>query len=393
MEGAVTQKAPSLCFVAPHLYPVLDPATKVDFVGGAEVQQDYISRECARRGYGVSVVSLDFGQVDGASISNVTIYKTHKPGAGLPGVRFFHPRLTKLWAALKRADADVYYVRCAGMLAGVVAVFCKRYSRTFIYNGAHDTDFEPGKHLIRFKRDVLLYEFGLKHADLVIAQNRRQQELARHYYHLLSVLIPNCYALPNGYNPTPDEKRTTILWVSTMREWKRPELFLALAKALPRYKFIMVGGPSNYGTDSYYNMLCDRAAGIENLTMTGFVPYDQVDGHFDNACLFINTSISEGFPNTFLQAWARGVPTVSLFRLQGSASDIMPGSYVDTYEELLEQVTCLMGDEHKRIEMGRACEYYYRNNHQVEKIVDRFLRAIIDAADHSGGDTSQVSQL
>ena len=68
----------------------------------------------------------------------VTVHKTYRPHGGVPVLRFVHPRLTAMWRALREADAEVYYCRAAGMLAGVVAEFCRRHGRRSIYAGASD---------------------------------------------------------------------------------------------------------------------------------------------------------------------------------------------------------------------------------------------------------------
>jgi hypothetical protein len=50
----------------------------------------------------------------------VTVIKAFREAAGLPLLRFIHPRWTKLWGAIARADADVYYFSCAGMALGLL---------------------------------------------------------------------------------------------------------------------------------------------------------------------------------------------------------------------------------------------------------------------------------
>ena len=98
---------PSVCFVAPACYPVLSGDPRLRFAGGAEVQQSLIATALAARGYRVSMISMNYGQREGDVINGVRLLTMHAPDEGVPVLRYLHPRLTSVWRALARADADV----------------------------------------------------------------------------------------------------------------------------------------------------------------------------------------------------------------------------------------------------------------------------------------------
>ena len=75
--------------------------------------------------------------------------------------------------------------------------------------------------------------------------------------------------------------------------------------------------------------------------MTGFVPYADVDPCFDNASLHVSTAAGEGFPNTFLQAWARGIPTVSFFDPEAKFDGLAVGVVVPDLDAMTQAVLAL----------------------------------------------------
>lgn len=300
-----------ICLVGLNALPALSQAHQHHHVGGAEVQLAQLARALTQLGHDVRLVVGDYGQSDGAVYEGVKTLKTFKPSAGLPGVRFLYPRWTSLWAAMTRADADVYYYSCAGMTLGLLAMYCGLHGRRLVFRAASDSDCDPRTLLIKYRRDRWLYEFGLRHTDAVLVQSVTQQDAMRRNFGVAGTIVRGLVERPSsGAKCQP--KDIDVLWVGSLRQLKRPERFLELAKALPEFRFHMVGG-SFPGEESLYKRVEVDARMIANLTFHGKVPYLEIGHLFDRTRLLANTSEVEGFPNTFLQSWVRGVPVVTMF--------------------------------------------------------------------------------
>jgi glycosyltransferase involved in cell wall biosynthesis len=297
-----------ICFVSMTVYPVLHGDTDLQGIGGAELQQVQIARLLLRMGHQVSFVTVDHGQPDGETLHGCRVYKAYRPAAGLPGLRFFFPRWTGIWRALKRANADIYYTRAATFMPGMLALLSALRPLRFVYAAAHDFDFSRDKVQLQFARDRWLFRFGLRRADAVIVQTEVQRDLLKATYGRDSMLIPNF--LDSQPVELPETARTQILWVGKLRAIKRPLMFVALARSLPQLSFTMIG-PHFQDEIGLHEAVMAAAKDLPNLAVLGFQPLPEVEKHFDRARVLVSTSEMEGFPNVFLQAMRRGVPIVS----------------------------------------------------------------------------------
>src|SRR5262249_21258086 len=156
--------------------PVLAPEFRHHPIGGESVQQTLLARAIAARGHSVSMVVADFGQEQGMQLHGIRVHKAYAPSAGVPVLRFVHPRWTSLWSALSRADADLYYTSCAGMQVGLIALFCRRHGRRFVFRTASDADCGGMRPLIQFGRDRRLYDHGLRRANAILVQSASQAQ-------------------------------------------------------------------------------------------------------------------------------------------------------------------------------------------------------------------------
>jgi glycosyltransferase involved in cell wall biosynthesis len=368
---AAARRKPHICFVAPYAWPVLSRDPNIQVVGGAEVQQCVLARLFAANGYRVSMISLDYGQPSPTLVDGVTVYKSFRESAGIPVFRFVHPRLTTMWRVLREVDADVYYQRSSAMWTGVIAEFCRRFGKRAIYAGASDRDFDIGQEQIVLGRDRWLYRRGLARVDRVVAQNPYQVESCRRNHKREAVLIPSCYELPKDAKPGHGER---VLWVGTIHGYKRPEIFLELAERLPHRRFVMIGGPSIGGErfkPGYYEEIRERASRLPNLEFTGFRPLAEVERWFDRARLLVLTSVYEGMPNVFLQAWARGVPTVSTVDVGAAVNTV----FADTAQGAAK-VETLLSDTTLWNQASSDSLAYFERNHSSSEVLARYARLL-----------------
>ena len=374
MTTAATRTLPSICFVGLRNLPVLAPEYGHHGVGGAELQQTLLARALARKGYRVTMVVADYGQSDGATWSGVQTYKAFQPEAGVPGLRFLHPRWTGLWSALGRANADIYYTSCAGALVGQVAMYTKLHGRKLVFRIASNSDCDPGALLVRFWRDKQLYRYGLRRADVILSQTPEQHSALLQNFSLDSRVVPSLTAEP-GERRSFEDRDIDVLWVGNIRALKRPDTLLRLARELPERRFEMIGGPMP-GSQALYEAVQAEASSIPNLKFHGSVPYHAVGDFYSRARVLAGTSEIEGFPNTYLQAWNHGSPVVAFLDPQELLSRHALGHSVQTFEEMKAAVASICADQTVWEPMSRRCLDYMESRCNETRTLVPYMDAL-----------------
>jgi glycosyltransferase involved in cell wall biosynthesis len=371
-----------LCFVAPKAYGLLSGDSRVRHIGGAEVQQCLLARGLAQRGRPTAMVTLDVGQDVESTFDGVLAVRSYREEAGLAGLRFFWPRITGLWAAMRRADASVYYQRTSDSLTGVVAAFCRRYQRRFVFAAGEDGDCLPALPNCRTARERVLYRYGLRRADVVVAQSRWQHDALARNFGLSSVQIRSAAPDPGEPWAVPPEARPRFLWAGRFAPQKRPDLLIELARRCPDADFEVVGGQSSGAPDA---MVTDAARRIANLHLRGFVPNRQMGSLYESALALVCTSVREGFPNTFLEAWSRGRPVLTTVDPDGVVGEERIGLVANDVEALVAAVREMSAGGRQWAEMAGRARAYYLREHRPERILDDYGSLLDGLAAHEGG--------
>jgi len=369
---------PRVCFYAPLLWPLWSEG-RVPFTGGAEVQQARIARGLAARGLEVTVVSCDFGQPSPVTVHGVRVLRSYRVDAGWPVVRFFHPRLTGAFSALAAADADVYYVRGASLEAGVAYEAARLRGAAFVFGAASAHDALRTLPELANPRDRLWYRRALRGAAAVMAQTEVQQRLFREHYGVESRVVRNLVEMPEP--PADPGANADVVWIGTYKPLKRPDWFLALARELPRVRFVMCGVvPPPPASPAAWEAANRAAAECPNLVVRGFLDHDAVPALLRSAALFVQTSPAEGFSNTMLEAWASGVPTVACADPDGIVARERLGQQVSTPEELTRAVGEWMADPARRREAGERARAHVRAHHDPERVLAQMVEVFGEAA-------------
>jgi glycosyltransferase involved in cell wall biosynthesis len=359
-----------LCFIAVNIYPVLMPCSGLPFVGGAEVQQCVQMRALQRAGYRVSVLVKDDGQPDLVDCDGIQVHKVPRDShRGIRGLRFFYPRMSDVIKLLWQLKPDIVFVQAAGEQVAAAALYARLAGKRFVFAGASDPDFDIGPLPGMPPQHTFMYRQGLRAAHAVIAQNTVQMNMLKAHFGILGELIQNGY---DEDSPQAGAFSGHVLWAATVKPLKRPDLFIELARRLPHLRFVMVGGPGmTDDAQAFFDHVAQLAQPLPNLSVMGHVPYHQVGQWFDGAALCVNTSDYEGFPNTFMQAWLRGIPTVSFVRPESApgVSGTLPCRDVD---EMATRIDRLTSDAAAWARASRACAAHFQAFHTTERAVQRY---------------------
>src|SRR5438132_3910363 len=357
-----------ICLVGIENLPVLAPEYRQHNIAGEGVQQTLLGRALARRGHNVSMVVGEYGQVDGAEWEGIRVFKAYRPNAGLPVLRFIHPRWTGMWSARARADAELYYTSCAGMHVGLVALFCRHHRKRFVFRTASDADCDGSRLLVPFARDRCLYAYGLRRANAILVQSASQSETLARNYGLAGRVAGMLVEKPQPVGA----RDIDVLWVSNIRGVKRPDRILELAERLPEVKIHMVGGPLP-GEEALFRDVRDTAATKANLTFHGRLSYRDANQLYGRAKVLVNTSDVEGFPNSYLQAWLRGVPVVTLIDPDRVIERQGLGDTVRSAAEIAEAIRRLLAEPAAWKAVSDRCRAFMAQEYGEDKVLRPYL--------------------
>lgn len=214
-----------------------------------------------------------------------------------------------------------------------------------------------------------LFLRGMRHVPYFVVQNEHQRARAHaRFPKAKTLLIPNVWG---GAKADKDlSKRDIILWVANLRRLKRPGMLVEIAKMMPDKHFVMIGGAND---KKLYDETVSRVAGVKNVEYLGAKSFDETSRYFDKAKYLLCTSEYEGFPNTFLQAWAGGVPVLSTVDPSGVIKKNNLGRECESVTDFVDAIRDLDNAPDKY----RACvddiTRYFATAHSVDNHYDRLM--------------------
>jgi glycosyltransferase involved in cell wall biosynthesis len=338
--------------------------------GGAELQMSLLARGLAGEGLATGIILWPVPrrlEADGPQPDLI-----QRPAYAGTGARAKAQEARYIWRAMREADARAYLFRGSGPQLTVGHAFCRLHRRRLIFSAASDLDFDFDRP-DRTRVNLIAYRAALRGVDLAVVQRSEQGDLARDAGLSPVELIPS-FAEPAEPSLADPE---AFLWIGRLVDYKRPMEYVRLAEALPEAQFRMVWFAT---TETRPELISEpQAAGdrLPNLELTGQVPRGELLDLIARSYAVISTSRAEGMPNTFLEAWSRGIPVVSLdFDPDGRIAERGLGLVAHSAAELRQAASQVWNDPTARAEMGRRAREHVAAMHSPAAVSRRWAEAL-----------------
>lgn len=362
-----------ICFVSIEAYATLKPGS-ASIAGGAGFQVVEIGRRLRDRGHAISYVVGHFGQPFREVVDGFATYRASRVEGGTSLTRG-PANVLRVLRAMRAAGADYYVLRSNRSLVFFVSIFARLLGARFAFMVANPLQVSPAG-VGRMPRVLrALYGWSLRRAHLVTVQTEQQKRWLCETLGVEGVLVPNGIEVPAWPAP-PHPKSHDVVWAGSIKRLKRPDRLLDIARALPGRSFLVAGGPG--GDRAYYEAMVAAFAAQPNLTFAGFVAPDKVAEIYRCSRLFLMTSDYEGFPNTFLHAWASAVPVCSLaVDPDGVVAERGLGLVEADAQGLAGKIDALLDDQEAYAAMCRRCYEHVKSKHSSQVLETAFLEALL----------------
>jgi len=281
--------------------------------------------------------------------------------------------VARLYRALARERPDIILQFVGSAHTGIAALYARRHGCKMIWRVTNDPSVEPqtASWLAPHRKlERLFLNFGIRNATLVLAQTEYQRARLAEAFPSARVQV-----LPNFHPSPPDCGRNgavvrQVVWIANFKPLKNPGAFVRLARRFAHrsdVRFVMVGGAP---AGEWAKEQLDNIAATPNVDYRGALSQSAVNSLLEHTDLLVNTSDHEGFSNTFIQAWMRRVPVVSLrvdpdrLLSRGGLGAVANGDE----ERLYESVASLLDDPDRCAAIGARARRYALEHHAESNI-------------------------
>jgi glycosyltransferase involved in cell wall biosynthesis len=216
----------------------------------------------------------------------------------------------------------------------------------------------------------IIFPRVVRKADMVLVQHEGQKEVLAKKG-IKSIIFNNLIeldAIPSDPNP----ERKDFSYVGALDKRKGFAEFHDLAKITPDINYKVVGSPRDRTGFKYFRIL----KAFRNVSLLGSRPHKETVRHIYNSRALVSTSPMEGFPNIFIEAWACGLPVLSLSFDPGGVIKKNDLGYVADGD-----ITKLADALHKvenTGEFARKAREYVERNHIVNEAKVKEINDLFD---------------
>jgi len=354
-----------------------------ELFGGAEIQTSLLIDHWLSRGCEVAYVCYGSSTSSGPEVleNGMRLYRIKKPFQNIKPLIYLERSAIR--SILERERPDVVYQRGDFYFCDIVTAFGKRMGFPVV-NGL-----SMERHCMRVKKrfnhmyifDLLMDGFVRNYyrdGSVIISQTDHQRQCLKENFGRDSVIIANGHPVPDP--PFEKTDPPTLLWVANIKPIKRPNLFFEVTSRIKGdIRIRMIGNLYKEVDNDWFH---GKVKEDSRITYLGEQPLEVTNVEIAKASVLLNTSETEGFSNTYIQAWMRQTP---VFTISADPDGTIQKRGIGIREEdtvkMSEAISHLFQDKDELRRMGEKARCFAMEHFSIDTIGDRYLEVFQGAID------------
>lgn len=359
-------------FLSGYAHLALDPAAEHSS-GGAELQVALLAKELVQQGQEVILLAADTKQGDSFIQQGIVIRNGGRFDTGR--VWDTVKALPRIISILRQEKPDLVVLYGWTSWLYLLAKLRVWLVYRLLFVCALDSEIDGG-----FRKAYpwrgWIFQKGMELCDLRLAITENQAALFRAQgmsCRVMRLLLQSDFSPERVVNS--ENKSIDLLWVARCHSVKQPLLFLDLVAQFPEARCRMICSNQD---EALWHAVKKRALTMPQVEFLEKVPYHDIQSHFDEAKIFVNTSSDEGVPNTFIHA---GLGSTAIASLKVDPDNMFHHFQMgicaeNKIEKLREGIQQLLSNEKMLHHAQQEALRFVRQWHDNKKNVEIFLQSL-----------------